>query len=76
VRRARELLERLTVTHEGAPPPPAGLRAAPEAPQLRLFVEPEHPAVEALRGLDLEALTPLRAFDELRRLKGLAETRQ
>ncbi|MCE2882012.1 MAG: DNA mismatch repair protein MutS, partial [Planctomycetaceae bacterium] len=39
------------------------------SPQLSLFTEyMEHPAVEQLRGVDLDALTPLAAFDVLRRL--------
>lgn len=45
-----------------APPPSNG--------QLGLFTEyVSHPAVDALRELKLDALTPLQAFDELRRLQ-------
>ena len=44
-------------------------RAAPPSPQLSLFTEyVEHPAVAELKQVDLHALTPLAAFDLLRRL--------
>lgn len=42
--------------------------------QLSLFTEfVPHPAVDQLREIKLDALTPLQAFDALRRLKGLTE---
>lgn len=42
--------------------------------QLALFTEfVQHPAVGALRGVELDGLTPMRAFDELRRLKGMVD---
>ena len=34
-----------------------------------------HPAVEALREVKLDGLTPLQAFDELRRLTKLLESK-
>ncbi len=77
VARARELVETLTVTHEGSAPAAstahtprrAGERAA-SAPQLPLFTEyVEHPAVADLRALDLDAMTPMQAFDALRAIK-------
>jgi DNA mismatch repair protein MutS len=52
--------------------------AAPRArqatpPQLSLFTEyVEHPVVQELRAVDLNALTPLAAFDLVRRLAGRA----
>ncbi len=50
------------------PPPPAG-----QADQLALFTQfVNHPAVDQLREVKLEALTPLEAFDTLRKLKGMA----
>jgi len=75
VQRASALLRELAVSHEGEPraasPPP---RASHPPPQMPLFAAAEpHPAVEALRGLELESLTPLQAFDQLRRLRALAE---
>jgi hypothetical protein len=45
--------------------------------QLSLFTEYlAHPAVDALREVKLDALSPLEAFDVLRRLKHLAGTPQ
>jgi hypothetical protein len=41
---------------------------------LSLFTEfLPHPAVDALREVKLDALTPLQAFDELRRLQQLLD---
>ncbi len=53
----------------------AAPRKAPQqaAPQLSLFTEyVEHPVVGELRAVDLNALSPLAAFDLLRRLAGTA----
>lgn len=45
---------------------------APAGGQMSLFTEyVQHPAVDQLKELKLEALTPLQAFDALRRLKEL-----
>jgi DNA mismatch repair protein MutS len=64
--RASSLLETLAVQMEHAPKP----GAAPPVDQLSLFTEYlEHPAVAALRDLNLDGLTPLEAFDVLRRLR-------
>ena len=78
IRRAREILESVAVQHsidagKAAPPPPASREG-----QMFLFTEfMPHPAVEALKGLKLDALSPMQAFDELRRLKEmLSETRR
>jgi len=32
-----------------------------------------HPAVDALREVKIEAMSPMQAFDELRRIKALAD---
>jgi DNA mismatch repair protein MutS len=69
VGRAREVLSSLAVHHG-----PAAERAAPVAKkntgQLPLFTEYlRHPAVDSLREIKLDAMTPMQAFDELRRLK-------
>jgi DNA mismatch repair protein MutS len=77
IRRAREILDGLAVHHvdehggkptgarkDGKPP------ARPRDGQLHLFTEyVPHPAMSALRELKIETLTPMQAFDELRRLK-------
>ncbi|GJQ28298.1 MAG: DNA mismatch repair protein MutS [Phycisphaerae bacterium] len=69
VARGREVLASLAVHHaptaSAIPPKPA-----PPDGQFSLFTEyVPHPAVEALREIKLDALTPLQAFDELRRLQ-------
>lgn len=65
VARAKEVLENLSVQH-AAPAPPPGRAPA----QLSLFTEYlPHPVVKALQDLDLDRLTPLEAFDLLRRLR-------
>ncbi|GIK19087.1 MAG: DNA mismatch repair protein MutS [Phycisphaerales bacterium] len=72
VDRAREILASLAV-HSADLTSTNGRPAAALAPpdgQLGLFTEYlPHPAVEELRELKLDALTPLEAFDALRRLQ-------
>ncbi|HZW09505.1 MAG TPA: DNA mismatch repair protein MutS [Phycisphaerales bacterium] len=77
--RAREVLGSLSVQREGerrdhpAIPPPAR-RPEPAGGQLSLFTEYlEHPALIQLRELKLDAMTPMQAFDTLRRLLDLAD---
>ncbi|HYE03454.1 MAG TPA: DNA mismatch repair protein MutS [Phycisphaerales bacterium] len=86
LRRAREMLESLSVRQEGGEaqggaPHPARHAPAPGAAslgvgpparedQLALFGQPpEHPALAEIRELKLEALSPLQAFDLLRRIR-------
>jgi DNA mismatch repair protein MutS len=57
-------------------PPEAGARKAKqrEEGQMALFREyVAHPAVDALREVKLDHLTPLQAFDQLRKLKELTQ---
>ena len=66
--RARILLDTLSVqTSMDSPPPPP---SPGETGQFGLFTEPAppHPALEQLRDMDLEAMSPLDAFDALRHL--------
>lgn len=77
VRRARDILADL---EGGASALPVDTRRkamgnpAPETPiQLTLFAPP-HPVIEALRELDVEALSPLEAITELFALKQLTKT--
>ncbi len=49
----------------------AGARQ-PRADQLSLFEDPPHPALEALRALDPDGLSPREALEQLYRLKQLA----
>lgn len=51
--------------HQAPPPAPA-----PSKPQMSLFTEfVPHPALDQLRKLDLDRLTPMQAFDLLRELR-------
>ncbi|MHC5114355.1 MAG: DNA mismatch repair protein MutS [Planctomycetota bacterium] len=75
IARATEVLESLAV-HTSAPPTTEEV-TTPPAPrdQLDLFnAAPEHPAVDELRSVDLEVLTPLAAFDALRRLREMVQS--
>lgn len=75
--RAREVLESLSVQHGPgrAPSPQAAPNVrrsgAPPENQLPLFAsEPApHPALDEIRALRLDEMTPLQAFDALRRLR-------
>ncbi|XAM00742.1 DNA mismatch repair protein MutS [Phycisphaeraceae bacterium D3-23] len=82
--RANQLLAELAVNHAGHVSPGSAQRSAsdrastgpanlaPLPPQLSLFTEhADHPALAELRGIDLNALTPLQAFDALRRLSDM-----
>jgi DNA mismatch repair protein MutS len=75
--RAAEVLASLAVQHG---PGVGGKKvAAVQAPagQLSLFTEyVAHPVVGELRELKLDGLSPLEAFDELRRLRGLIEDKR
>lgn len=90
ITRARAILASLSVTHamtsEPGQPAPAPrtsskradtTRIAPRASdQLALFTEfVPHPALDALREIKLDALTPLQAFDTLRQLHLQATTK-
>lgn len=69
VSRGREVLASLAVHHAGSAPVTPPARQAPPDGQFSLFTEfLPHPAVEALREVKLDSLTPLQAFDVLRRL--------
>ncbi len=76
VSRAREVLAGLAVHHAGAgvagniaPPTPVEPKG-----QLSLFTEyVQHPAVDAVREMRIETLSPMQAFDSLRRLKEMVE---
>ncbi|TVS01573.1 MAG: DNA mismatch repair protein MutS, partial [Phycisphaerales bacterium] len=74
IERAKELLSSLSVQQAGhtprPPQPGKGAGRKKPKPQLALFEEAaEHPAIEALRRLDLDTMTPLAAFDALRALR-------
>jgi len=76
IRRASQLLETLAVqTEPHEIPSDAAMQSRPAAPpggsggQMSLFTEYlDHPVVDELKSMDLNALTPMQAFDALRRL--------
>ncbi len=79
VARARELLDSLAVSHEGrdaqALKESSSRKKKPDdAGQLALFREfLPHPAVEELSRVEIERMTPLEAFDALRKLRGMVD---
>ena len=72
IERSAALLAQLEVSHHN---PASTLRAdVPSDDQMNLFTQYlNHPAVDALRQLDLEDLSPIQAFDTLRRLRELVD---
>jgi DNA mismatch repair protein MutS len=76
IARGREVLASLAVHHAGSqgakaavPPPGPG-----EDGQLSLFTRYlAHPAIDALREVKLDSISPMQAFDTLRKLKGMTE---
>jgi DNA mismatch repair protein MutS len=70
VSRAEEILESLAVHAPDTMASPPPVRAASVPRQLDLFTEYlPHPVVDALRQIDLNAITPMQAFDLLRTLR-------
>jgi len=77
IERARTLLDSLAVQTEHIDPRrlSAGSQASSRPAQMSLFTEyVDHPAIESLRGLDLDSMSPLQAFDALRKLRDLLDT--
>jgi DNA mismatch repair protein MutS len=73
LRRAREVLhnlEELELDPKGKPRLAAGREdgAAP-SPQLSLFAPEPHPALDEIRELDLDSMSPLDALNYLARLR-------
>jgi DNA mismatch repair protein MutS len=67
--RARQLLSELAVHHVGTRNAPKSRRREENTLQLQLFSDPSELIARELRALDLNALTPMQAFDTLRKLK-------
>ncbi|MGC4106207.1 MAG: hypothetical protein QM753_07605 [Thermomicrobiales bacterium] len=67
--RARQLLSELAVHHVGNVKAPRSRRKEEEDRQLQLFLDPSQTVARQLREADLNALTPIQAFDLLRKLK-------
>ena len=68
LKRARELLSQLAVHHVSRGPA-VPRRAAADPNQLDLFIDPSAELLAALRGLDLDHLTPRQAWDLLAKWK-------
>lgn len=74
IERAREVLASLAVHHAAGPDPAPAAAPPPASAQLSLFTEYlSHPAIDRLREIKLDDLSPLQAFDALRGLKLIAE---
>ncbi len=79
VARGREVLASLAVHHGPAASSPAAIpearpRKTDPGAQLSLFTEfVDHPALSVLRETKLDSMSPLQAFDALRRLKEMAD---
>jgi DNA mismatch repair protein MutS len=73
VSRANTLLGELEVSHAGSKSKPAATPKKAD-PQMSLFTEyVDHPVVEELKAVDLNALSPMQAFDALRKLQQRAK---
>lgn len=79
VARARDVLASLSVSHsagaDASSMPRVGHRSdANEGGQMSLFTEyVNHPAVDAIREIKLDTMTPVQAFDMLRKLHEMVE---
>jgi DNA mismatch repair protein MutS len=77
VHRAGEVLDSLAVSHgpgDDDPPPVPPPAPAGATGQMPLFTEfLPNPVIEEIKSLDLDALSPLDAFDSLRRLRAAVE---
>jgi len=74
VARANTLLNQLTVNHIDQTARPASQPVHQQADQMSLFTEyVAHPVVNEISELDLNNLTPLQAFETLRRLQRQAQ---
>ena len=75
IERASELLESLTVSHEGGHVVIADsentAQSGADQAQMSLFAPTPGPIVERLSSVEIESMTPLEAFDALRELRDL-----
>ncbi len=75
VKRANALLSELSVSHEGAASPPISEAAVkPDTQQMGLFTEfVHHPVIDQIKTLDINTISPMRAFELLREMRGKVE---
>lgn len=71
VERARELLQQLEADSRDFRPERAGKSAGPV--QMDMFTPPPNPALEMLRGLNVDELSPIEAITKLYELKRLSD---
>jgi len=80
VKRAGQLLDSLSVSHEGATPQATSPKPQTDSSladgQLPLFTEfLPHPAIEELKQIDMDRMSPMEAFDRLRQIRAKVENR-
>ncbi|MGA3068318.1 MAG: DNA mismatch repair protein MutS [Tepidisphaeraceae bacterium] len=68
LKRSRQLLSELAVQHVGSPKISRAQRAG-DPDQMALFVDPAREIARELVGIELEKMSPMQAFDLLRKLK-------
>ncbi len=78
VKRANVLLGELSVSHEGdaaAPMSEAAVRPnSKNSQQMGLFTEfVQHPVIDEIKSLDINTISPMRAFELLREMRGRVE---
>jgi DNA mismatch repair protein MutS len=73
VERARQLLEHLETKGGDFKRAPKPAEAPPAKQQLTLFSATTHPVVDALKSLDVDALSPIEALTRLYELKRMAQ---
>jgi DNA mismatch repair protein MutS len=66
-----QLVEGLGVRGQGSGMPPRGKAPREDADQLALFAAKRHPAVEQLRSVDPNQITPMQALEMIAKLKDL-----
>ena len=78
VKRANALLGELSVSHEGsAARPPSEAAVKPDNQQMGLFTEyVQHPLVDEIKTLDINTISPMRAFELLREMHDKLEQPQ
>lgn len=76
VKRANALLGELSVSHEGAAATPISEAAVrpTDSQQMGLFMEfVQHPVIDEIKSLDINTISPMRAFELLREMRGKVE---
>ena len=72
--RARQLLSELAVHHVGNSKAPKNRRKVESESQMQLFSDPSGKIADELRAVNLDVLTPMQAFDLVRKLRNDLQT--